>query len=126
MVPIVRVRGWIARGSALAEALILASRTRLILRGPNGSGLAEGCRKSFSMLESCWEGLLKRNVFEASCGVYRLEMYRSGEVDGVRYLALVPKPRPLGVEGPSSPLAEVGLNVNNGTGARGKGEESGS
>ena len=107
----------------LVEVLILASRTRLVFKGPNGSGVAEGCLKSFSTLESCWGFLLRRNVFEASCGLYRLDMYRSGEADGVRYpsLALVSL---LDIRGPSSSVAKVGLNVNNGIGFRGKGEGS--
>ena len=113
-----------ARGSALAVALILASRTRLTFKGLNGSGVADGCRKSFSILESCWGDLLSRNVFEASCGVYRLDMYRSGEFDGVRHAAAAPMPCSLGVRGRSSLVARVGLNVENGTGVRGKGERS--
>lgn len=124
MVPIVRVGDWTARGPALAEAFILASRIRLTFTGPNGSGVADGCRKSFSVLESCCGDLLRRNVFEASCGVYRLEMYRSGEVVGVRYPAVVPMLRPLGVRGALPLVAKVGLKVNNGTGVRGKGEGS--
>ena len=62
MVPIAWVRGWTARGPVLAEELILASRTRLTFKGPNGSGEAEEFRKSFSALESCWWGLLRRKV----------------------------------------------------------------
>ena len=116
------MRDWIARGSTLAEALILASRTRLTFKGPNGSGVADGCRKSLSMLESRCGDLLRRNVFEADCGVFRLEMYRSGEVVGVRYPAVAPTPRLLGVRGPSSLVANVGLNFDNGTGVKGKEE----
>ena len=69
MVPIAWVRGWTARGPVLAEELILASRARLTFKGPNGSGEAEGFRKSFSALESCWWGLLRRKVLWASWGV---------------------------------------------------------
>lgn len=121
----VRVRVWTVRGSGLAEALILASLVRPTFKGPNGSGAADRWRKSFSALESFWGHLPRRKVFEASCGVYRLEMYRSGDVDGVRYAAVASVPRPLGLRGPSSSVTEVdGLKVNNGTGVRGNGEAS--
>lgn len=124
MVPIVWVRGWTARVPVLAEELILASRTRLIFKGLNGSGEAEGFRKSFSALESCWWGLLRRKVLWASCGVYRLEIYLSGEVDGVLYPDIVILQRPLGVRSFPSSAAEVGVNFESGAGVKGKGEGS--
>ena len=51
-------------------------------------------------------------------------MYRSGEADGVRYSCLAPVSRPRDIRDPSSSMAKVGLNVNNGIGFRGKGEGS--
>ena len=117
VVPMVRVRDGTGRRSVLPVALILASRIRLTAKGPNGSSVAERCRKSFSALESCSGCLLRRNVFETSCGVHRLEMKRSGDVDGVRNPFWRRMPRPLGVRVPLSAVAAVGLN---GTGVKGK------
>ena len=111
------VRDGTVRESVLPVALILASRIRLTAKGPNGSGVAERCRKSFSALESFSGSLLRRNAFEASCGVHRFEMKRSGDLDGVRNPFSRRMPRPLAVRIPLWSVAEVGLN---GTGARGK------
>ena len=113
----VRVRDGTVRGSALPAALILASRIRLTAKGPNGSGVAERCRKSFSAVESCSGSLLVRNVFETSCGVDRLEMKRSGDVDGVRNPFSRRMLRPLGVRVSLSSVAEIELK---GAGVRGK------
>ena len=117
VVPIVRVRGGTVRGSVLPAAFILASRIRLTSKGPNGSGVAEECRKSFSALESCSGSLLRRNAFETSCGVHRLEMKRSGDVDGVRKPLSRRMPRPLCIRNSLSSVAAVELK---GSGVRGK------
>ena len=53
-----------------------------------------------------------------------MEMYLSGEVDGVLYPDFVILKRPLGVRGFPSSAAEAGVNVESGAGVKGKGEGS--
>ena len=53
-----------------------------------------------------------------------MEMYLSGEVDGVLYPDVVRLQRPLGVRGFPSSAAEVGVYVKRGAGVKGKGEGS--
>ena len=53
-----------------------------------------------------------------------MEMYLSGEVDGVLYPDVVMLQRPLGVRASPSSAAEVGINVKSGAGVKGKGKGS--